>query len=744
MITEKDALLAIPSQGFVNDYCTFAVKQTTAPLGYHLACALALLSVTTPQNFGTSYAGDLYGNLYALLVGRSGDDQKSSALGISKKVLYAVDAQLAAGQKLIGKQPGSTEGMIDSLVVQPRQIVYYSEFGAFLSKAQKKGSYFEPMKALFTDLWDCLDDQTEILTKDGWKGKGEVKAGDMIIAYDTKNEILVCTKALDYGERPVREGEKMVCFSSRYVNFRVTEGHRIYHKTMATNSTYTATTAMKFAQQEQERRLPLSGEGFADVTQPPCFSFSQRWELVLLLYYMAFGEKQYITPSNPQTKSLDFRLATARASDKFFKFLESIGITSDSYTLTGDARVAAGGAQKTYCRISLDKSSPFSDPERIAALCADPQAFPEALKRLNYSEFLMCCDQLSEFAALRDSTKEIGNFFCSEAQASGFSALASLYGCHPTTNKGNGKATHRLRISRTAYLLMKPQQSKDIAITPATAGETVWCVTNAYGTLVTRRQGKVVILGNCQPVDRMKANNVEISQPNPRLSLAAGVSLTFLEEHTDPHDWTGGFMGRWAVIYGRRERTVSYPKNDWSAVPALAAFLLQRSQVQQVGPCFGLSQAAYERWDDWYHELDRRPMPEIISGAKTRAPTIAMKAALLYAWDFGDPLSGEPWFIQPHHLDWGFRFAELHLKSVVGLSTFMAEHADAHLRRSILETIPLGGVKSLGQILRSSKMKKRTVLDVLDGLVVDGTLRHHPLIGAAGEALYERVASPIG
>ena len=742
MITERDALLAIPSQGFVNDYCTFAVRQTTAPLGYHLACALALLSVTTPQNFGTSYAGDLYGNLYTLLVGRSGDDQKSSALGISKKVLYAVDAQLAAGQKLIGKQPGSTEGMIDSLVVQPRQIIYYSEFGAFLSKAQKKGSYFEPMKSLYTDLWDCLDDQTEILTETGWKGKGEVQVGDMIIAYDTENESLVCTRALDYGERPVREGEKMVCFSSRHVNFRVTEGHRVYHKTMAASSSYIATTALEYANYEQERKLPLIGMGVIDANQRPCFS--EGWELVLLLYYMAFGEKCYVPSSNPPTMTLDFRFATEEASSKFSQFLQSIGVAPDSYTLTGDARVTAGGARKTYYRISLDKGSPFSDPKRIGDLCDDPQAFHEALGRLNYHEFLLCCDKLSEFSSLKNLTTELGNFFCSESQARGFSALAALYGYHSTTNKGKGKATHRLRISHTKHMLTKPQKNKDITVTEATPGETVWCVTNNYGTLVTRRQGRVVILGNCQPVDRMKANNVEISQPNPRLSLAAGVSLTFLEEHTDPHDWTGGFMGRWAVIYGRRERTVSYPRNDWSAVPALAAFLLHRSQVQQVGPCFGLSQAAYEKWDDWYHELDRRPMPEIISGAKTRAPTIAMKAALLYAWDFGDPLSGEPWFIQPHHLDWGFRFAELHLKSVVGLSSFMAEHADAHLRRSILETIPMGGVKSLGQILRSSKMKKRTVLDVLDGLVVDGTLRHHPLIGAAGEALYERVASPIG
>lgn len=153
MITEQEAVWATPPSGWVRDYMAFAIKQTTAPAGYHLANALALLSVTTPTSYGTSYAGDLYGNIYVLLVGRSGDDQKSSALGIGKKILYAMQDQL--GVPVIGKQPGSTEGLVDSLVVQPRQIIYYSEFGAFLSKAQKKGSYFEPMKAYYTDLWDC-------------------------------------------------------------------------------------------------------------------------------------------------------------------------------------------------------------------------------------------------------------------------------------------------------------------------------------------------------------------------------------------------------------------------------------------------------------------------------------------------------------------------------------------------------------------------------------------------------------
>jgi hypothetical protein len=36
-------------------------------------------------------------------------------------------------------------------------------------------------------------------------------------------------------------------------------------------------------------------------------------------------------------------------------------------------------------------------------------------------------------------------------------------------------------------------------------------------------------------------------------------------------------------------------------------------------------------------------------------------------------------------------------------------------------------------------MKKRTVLEVLDGLVVDGTLRIHAVSGGAGETIYERI-----
>ena len=391
MISEQDARWAIPPAGWVHDYMAHAEQQTTAPLGYHLAVALSLLAVTTPVSYGHRYAGDLYGNLYTLLVGRSGEDQKSTALSVGREVLQAADPDL------IGRMPGSPEGLIDALADRPRQILRYSEFGAFLAKAQRKGSYFEPMKALLTDLWDCT------------------------------------------------------------------------------------------------------------------------------------------------------------------------------------------------------------------------------------------------------------------------------------------------------------------------------------------------------PQSRVKANGNGTNVPNPRLSVMAACSTPYLEKYTEPEDWSGGFMGRWAVIYARRERTNPDPSGNPAAIPALAQALQQRSALQAAGPCMGLTDDAKALWREWYFALEARPVPSTIAGAKTRAPTIARKAAMLYAWDFGEPFAGDPWRITVSHLSWGIRFAELHLQSVLGIAEKLAEHPDARLRRDVLNIVPQGGAQSLAEILRRTKMRKRVVMEVLEGLCIDGSLKPHAVSGATGDVIYQRL-----
>jgi hypothetical protein len=116
-----------------------------------------------------------------------------------------------------------------------------------------------------------------------------------------------------------------------------------------------------------------------------------------------------------------------------------------------------------------------------------------------------------------------------------------------------------------------------------------------------------------------------------------------------------------------------------------------------------------------------------------------MKAALLYGWDFGEPMQGQPWHLEEHHILYGIKFAELHLKSVIGLTEYFAEHGDAQIRRAVLMSIPPGGMQTLGQILLRTKLNKRKVMEVLDGLVTDGTVKMHMVSGAPTGSLYERV-----
>ena len=133
-------------------------------------------------------------------------------------------------------------------------------------------------------------------------------------------------------------------------------------------------------------------------------------------------------------------------------------------------------------------------------------------------------------------------------------------------------------------------------------------------------------------------------------------------------------------------------------------------------------------------------MPKLISGTRTRAPAIARKAAMLYAWDWGEPLQGQPWHLTEQHIDYGIRFAELHLMSVITLGERLAEHPDARVRRTVLGKIPEGASMTLGQIMLATKLRKRTVMEILAGLVLDGTLESMALSGAEGDTLYTRIA----
>ena len=106
---------------------------------------------------------------------------------------------------------------------------------------------------------------------------------------------------------------------------------------------------------------------------------------------------------------------------------------------------------------------------------------------------------------------------------------------------------------------------------------------------------------------------------------------------------------------------------------------------------------------------------------------------MLLAWDWGEALQGEPWKLHEAHIDYGIRFVELHLASVLALGERLAEHPDALLRRQVLSKIPRGATMSLGQIMLATKLRKRTLMEILSGLTIEGTLTMDQFAGG-GEA----------
>jgi hypothetical protein len=63
----------------------------------------------------------------------------------------------------------------------------------------------------------------------------------------------------------------------------------------------------------------------------------------------------------------------------------------------------------------------------------------------------------------------------------------------------NGVVVYRVSIRVKQFMTSDPRDSRSARkeIVPAQNGEKVWCVSSSAGTLITRRNGKIALMGNC-------------------------------------------------------------------------------------------------------------------------------------------------------------------------------------------------------------------------------------------------------
>jgi hypothetical protein len=146
VISETQALAALPDRGWLRRYVDYAISITDANAAYHIAAGLALLSQTLPISFLIP-DGKIRGNFYALIVGPSTKSRKTTAVKIASSIL-----SMAAPERIMAS-PGSEQRFIDSLVENPQQLLFVGEGGPFFSSMET--GYLRVLKDRITEVYDC-------------------------------------------------------------------------------------------------------------------------------------------------------------------------------------------------------------------------------------------------------------------------------------------------------------------------------------------------------------------------------------------------------------------------------------------------------------------------------------------------------------------------------------------------------------------------------------------------------------
>lgn len=208
----------------------------------------------------------------------------------------------------------------------------------------------------------------------------------------------------------------------------------------------------------------------------------------------------------------------------------------------------------------------------------------------------------------------------------------------------------------------------------------------------------------------------------PRLSLMCGCTVEFLERHTEPADWTGGFMARFLTFYADRERTYTVPPGDAAGRIACIDHLktLNEAWVQR-GQCLGFDQEARAFWDEWSIAAANSDAPPEVEGAVARAPMHGLRIALLLALDYGQVRSGQHWYITMKELEPARAIADLHIRSVLRVAEHLAPTRDMRERRDVLRAVK-EKPRPLGAIVNESKLLLRRVNEILATLLEEGLI----------------------
>lgn len=407
-------------------------------------------------------------------------------------------------------------------------------------------------------LTNCLDSQTEILTERGWVGMDEIKGNDVSATYDPSAGTIQWEPIKRIVRRKRRPSERMVSINNQTLDIRVTEGHRMLVRS-ADRVNWKFVEAGTLPDRVGPYLLPLAGVGESEiVTVPPMpeqytnvgrrsgtrYIFRQRGvpenilEDELDRHESERKNRRYKTPEELTVAECVFiglfitdgHLANGQrgieisSSDRYpdvqaeiSDTLEQCGFdfsvsTVPTSTVAGNKhtdydqkryRIPIGSIGGQLNRRGYMELEPYLDKDFSPLLYALNRAQTVALLRgLWLGDGIKSKSRPSSGVtswSICGANKTMFDRLQTLAVTRGFAANLSA----PTENGPEATMPmYKMTIRDRRFVTTNNHTVKTSGGNPAEfedgwKDEEVWCVTNETGTIVTRRNGKVAIMGQC-------------------------------------------------------------------------------------------------------------------------------------------------------------------------------------------------------------------------------------------------------
>lgn len=349
----------------------------------------------------------------------------------------------------------------------------------------------------------CLDSETEVLSRGGWLRHETISPDDMVATFDEANGSIHWCLPEKIFSRELDDSESMHSVCSPHLDIRVSSDHSMIYRCNGKDAkNWRRRSARAMSQSGSLQIIPVAG-----IQQSAGLPLSDD-ELRFIGWYMTDGThtkdrdsvRIYQSSTSPYNSDIEKCLRGCR-----FRFTVSRVKRTGKWAKYADGLVyciAKSGWPKLRKYLDKNLATTLEDisPEQLHVLLLEMRKGDGVKRRKSsWTEKTMNILTSNRLAADRLQSLCVRRGFRCNISTSTKGRNLPLY----TLRICPGKTEANIGSSRSSC------ERSSLMPDDCLPGEVIWCMTTAHGSLVTRRNGKVAIVGNCgRSMRRFKGNGI--------------------------------------------------------------------------------------------------------------------------------------------------------------------------------------------------------------------------------------------